>query len=76
MRSIEKASIAASKAEDPAVLEQLVTALKTQVSSEITNFVAQKESLAATKETLITLQSRCEELERFEDAKEEIHQLT
>lgn len=44
-----------------------------QVTSEIDNFVAAKESLAATKETLITLQSRSEELERFEDAKEEIH---
>jgi hypothetical protein len=76
VRAIEKASIAASKAEDPAVLEQLVTSLKTQVSAEITNFVAQKESLAAVKETLITLQSRVEELERFEDAKEEVHQLT
>jgi hypothetical protein len=73
VRSIEKASIAASKAETPEALEQIVTALKMQVTSEIDNFVAAKESLAATKETLITLQSRSEELERFEDAKEEIH---
>lgn len=76
LRSLEKASIAAQKAEDPVALEQIVTALKTGVTAEINNFVADKESLSATKETLITLQSRCEEVERFEDAKEELHQLT
>lgn len=61
--------------DDELVLEELLTQLKSQFSAELDNFVAQKESLAATKEVVQNLQTRAEDPENYNDFEAEIDEL-